>query len=339
MSARLEKIPVTLLTGFLGSGKTTLLNCILGLQDFADTAVIVNEVGEIGLDHALVRAGKDNIRLLESGCLCCAVEGTLTETMMDLWSLRHRGDIPAFRRVIIETSGLAEPGPIAGSLIQDRFLASHFALGRILVTIDALDGIRQLASFHEAVEQLAIADAVILTKTDLVHGDVADLTQAIRRVNATAPITRASLGAINPLVLAGSSGFRLETPASSHHGHSAFVCRAAYVDDPVSWSGVAAFADLCRRTYGPELLRCKGLLRIDGEDGAVLLQGVNGAFSTTRLERWPDSDSRSRVVCIFRGEPDRFESMLTLLHTEAGTMPPASLDELEQGSMACTLIR
>jgi len=339
MGARLEKIPVTLLTGFLGSGKTTLLNGILGLKDFADTAVIVNEVGQIGLDHVLVRAGADNIRLLESGCLCCAVEGTLTETMMDLWSLRHRGDIPAFGRVIIETSGLAEPAPIARSLIQDRFLSSHFVLGRILVTIDALDGIRQLSSFHEAVEQLAIADAVILTKTDLVHGDVAELTEAIRRVNSTAPIIRASLGAIDPSVLTGSSSFTLETPASSQHVHSDFVCRAAYVDDPVSWSGVAAFVDLCRRTYGAELLRCKGLLRIDGEGGAVLLQGVNGAFSTTTLERWPDSDPRSRLVCIFRGEPDRFESMLTLLHTEAGTMPPASLDELEQGSMACALIR
>lgn len=324
------RVPTSLLTGFLGSGKTTLLNGLLKHKQLADTAIIVNEFGTIGVDHLLVRAGSDNIRLLESGCICCATDGSLTDTLIDLWTLSRQGRIPAFRRVIIETSGLAEPAPIARAIMQDQLLAPRFSLGRIIVTIDAVHGARELAHGHTAVEQLAAADVVILTKTDAADSDATGAKKAIRRFNATAPIIASVHGDVGPEVLIGKSGF-VDAPSSGHHHDCEFVERSICSHIVATWSGIAAFTDLCHRTYGSSFVRCKGLLAVEGEPGPILLQGVNGVFGTERLERWPDEDRRSRLICIFREDPKRFTQVLKLLQAEPGTQPPGSLNELEAG--------
>ena len=163
-----ERIPVTLLTGFLGSGKTTLANRLLRRPSFANTAVIVNELGEIGLDHLLVERGDDSVLLLDSGCLCCALQGGLRETLADLFVRRAAGSVPRFERVVIETTGVADPGPIANALVLDALLRAEFRLAAIVTTVDALHATRQLSEEPEAVRQIVLADVLIATKTDLV---------------------------------------------------------------------------------------------------------------------------------------------------------------------------
>jgi G3E family GTPase len=162
-------IPVTVLTGFLGSGKTTLANRFLRRPPFANTAVIVNELGEIGLDHLLVERGDDSVLLLDSGCLCCALQGGLRETLADLFVRRAAGSVPRFERVVVETTGVADPGPIANALVLDALLRAEFRLAAIVTTVDALHATRQLTDEPEALRQVVLADVLIVTKTDLLR--------------------------------------------------------------------------------------------------------------------------------------------------------------------------
>src|SRR5689334_3747172 len=185
------RIPVHVLTGFLGSGKTTLLNRLLREPGLADTAVIVNEFGEIGLDHLLVTGGRDNVLLLESGCLCCTLLDSLRETLADLYHRRARGELPPFRRVVVETTGLADPAPILLTLLRDPVATAWYELGRVVVTVDAVHGAEQLADYPEARAQVAAADLVLFTKTDLAGGAPAGLSDAVARINAAARLADA----------------------------------------------------------------------------------------------------------------------------------------------------
>ncbi len=159
--------PVNIITGFLGSGKTTLLQRLLRSPQLSDVAVLVNEFGEVGLDHHLLQGVAESTLLLENGCLCCAVRGDLQKALRDLLSRRTRGDVPHFRRVVIETSGLADPAPIAYTLLSEAVLRHHFRLSGIVTTVDAVNGAAQLGDFAEAVKQVSMADRIVVTKTDL----------------------------------------------------------------------------------------------------------------------------------------------------------------------------
>ncbi|MCP5328248.1 MAG: GTP-binding protein [Sinobacteraceae bacterium] len=203
-----ERIPIIVLTGFLGSGKTVLLNALLQQPGFADSAVIVNEFGEIGLDHLLVASAKENIVLLDAGCLCCAVLGSLKETLADLYHRRARTEVPAFKRVLIETTGLADPAPILQSIMRDSLITHSYRLAGLVCLVDALHGEAQLAAHAEAQAQIAYADRIVVTKTDLLGGTCPEsLAQRLRELNPGAEQLVASFGqvAATDLLKAGTA--------------------------------------------------------------------------------------------------------------------------------------
>src|SRR5271154_2100650 len=184
-----ELTPVNIITGFLGSGKTTLLQRLLRSPDLSDVAVLVNEFGEVGLDHHLLQNVAESTLLLENGCLCCAVRGDLQKALRDLLSRRTRGDIPHFRRVVIETSGLADPAPIAYTLLSEAVLRHHFRLSGIITTVDAVNGAMQLDSFAESVKQASMADRLVVNKADLSDAPaLAALRRRLRSLNISAQI-------------------------------------------------------------------------------------------------------------------------------------------------------
>src|SRR5438105_6184265 len=179
--------PVNLITGFLGSGKTTLLQRLLGDPALADTAVLINEFGEVGLDHHLLERIDDTMVLLQSGCLCCTIRGELSAAIRDLHSKRERGTVPRFRRLVVESTGLADPFPILSTVQADPVLRHHFRLGNVITTVDAVNGLGR----PETIKQVAVADRLVLTKTDLAP-DVAKLLAQIHRLNPDAPLWRAA---------------------------------------------------------------------------------------------------------------------------------------------------
>src|SRR5450631_3691719 len=184
-------IPVNLITGFLGTGKTTLLQRLLGHPALADTAVLINEFGEVGLDHHLLERIDDTMVLLQSGCLCCTIRGELSDAIKDLFSKRERGVVPPFRRLVIESTGLADPFPILSTVQADPVLKHHFRLGNVITTVDAVNGMRQLDAQPECVKQVAVADRLVLTKTDLAAAETTRLlVERLRRINPTAPLWR-----------------------------------------------------------------------------------------------------------------------------------------------------
>ena len=194
-----ERLPVSVLTGFLGSGKTTLLKHLLTQPGLDKVAVIVNEFGEIGLDHTLIESSSEGVVLLNSGCLCCTVRGDLIDTMRNLFLKRVRGEVPEFDRVVIETTGLADPAPILHTLMSDPLVAARFRLDGVVTTVDAVHGTSQLDAQPEPVKQAAVADRIVLTKTDIAEPKAVEaLVDRLRRLNPAAPIERATLGKIDP---------------------------------------------------------------------------------------------------------------------------------------------
>lgn len=343
--ASAEKIPIVVLTGFLGSGKTVLLNALLRQPGFADSAIVVNEFGEVGLDHLLVASAEENIVLLDAGCLCCAVLGSLKETLLDLWHRRAQSQVPPFRRVLVETTGLADPGPIVQSIMRDSVVTHFYRLAGLVCVVDALHGVGQLEAHDEARSQVAYADRLVVTKTDLLHGDCPPaLRSRLRALNPDADIVVASRGELSAEALLRSAAAtadlpwlgRLATraehahaphddshpPHDAHAHHDPGVGSVSFVvDDDVTWSGLAAWIDVLRHRYGRTLLRCKGLVNVAG--APVVVHGVQTMFDTRRLPDWPDAERRSRLVLIGKGlERGELESLLGWLGTPEGTQPP-----------------
>jgi G3E family GTPase len=226
----IERLPVSLLTGFLGSGKTTLLKHLLGHPGLADTAVIINEFGDVGLDHRLVESTTDQTVLLDSGCLCCTIRGDLIDTLRSLFKRRAKGEIPAFRRVVIESTGLADPAPILHTLMSDPLIADRFRLDGVIATIDAVNGMEQLDRQPESVKQAAVADRLVLTKTDLAAPErAAALKQRLGRLNPAAPLLEAVRGAVDPARLLDAGLFR---PEAKSPDVRAWLRAEAYAAEP-----------------------------------------------------------------------------------------------------------
>lgn len=295
------KTPVVLVTGFLGSGKTTLIARLLQRSELGETAVIVNELGEVGIDHHLLRRVDERTVLLASGCVCCVLRGDLSDELRDLLDRRDSGEIPHFRRVVIETSGVAEPAPIVHTLLTDPLLPHHYSLDSIVATVDGEHGLRG----HEALQQVAAADTIVITKADVAEPAALESLEAeLVRLNPTARTVRASFGEIEPeLLLAASPNDVREAPAAANGHHPGHDIEAVVLtlDRSIDWTAFGIWLTMLLHARGSEILRIKGLLDTGGE-GPLLVDCVQHAvYPPVHLETWPDEDRRSRLVFIGRG--------------------------------------
>ena len=301
--ARGPRLPVIAVTGFLGSGKTTLIKALLDRPEGANTAVVVNEYGEIGIDHALLRSSSDVTVLLGNGCLCCNLRSDLQETLRELFADRARGAVPSFERVVIETSGLADPGPVLQTFATDRALGREFHLQALVCVIDAVTGAGNLERMPEARKQIALADRIVLTKSDLADaGTTERLVERIGGLNP-APVGIAADGVIAPAflldeALAPRQSFALGE-AEHTHGLQSF---SLIFEEPLSWPGFEQAMAVLAGLRGPDLLRVKGLVAVAECRGPVVVHFVQHvAHPPVELEDWPDEDRRSRLVFVTRG--------------------------------------
>jgi G3E family GTPase len=331
-----ELIPVSLLTGFLGSGKTTVLNHVLHHPAMEKSAVIVNEFGEVGLDHELTVTGAEDMVLLNSGCLCCTVRGDLVNTLRDLMMLRLREDVPSFERILIETTGLADPAPILHTLMSDQLVTNYFRLDGVIATVDAVNGEDTLNRQFESVKQAAVADRILMTKTDLVNSSaVTSLEMRLNAINPAAPRLWVTNGVVEPDVLFNAGLFN---PASKgpdverwlqdeayaaektddhadgrdhghDHDHAHDVNRhddhissfCVTYDEPLRLDALEQWFDTIMMLKGPDLLRIKGIVNVAEVDKPVVIHGVQHVFHPPAvLDAWPSEDQRTRIVFITR---------------------------------------
>ena len=298
--ARGAKVPVTVLTGFLGVGKTTLLKRFLETPEGAGTAVVINEFGETGIDDALVRGSADATVLIGNGCLCCIARTDLQETLRGLLVERERGELPDFRRIVIETSGLADPSPILQTFATDRALGEAFYLELVVTVADAAAGLKTLEWSAEARKQAILADRIIVSKSDIATSE--PLRARLRALNANAEIIEAVNGVVDPACFTEpGDGARNPFVAEAEHsdGISSFTLT---FDTPMLWIVWLRAMDTLMAMRGGDLLRVKGFLAVEGCAGPVVVQFVQHlAHPPVELRDWPDDDRRSRVVFITRG--------------------------------------
>jgi G3E family GTPase len=318
-------IPVTVLTGFLGSGKTTILSRVLRERNFSDTAVIVNEFGAVGLDHLLVESTDESIIDLSCGCICCTIRGDLMATLIDLHKRREAGKISKFRRVVIETTGLADPAPIIHTLMQEPTVFTHYRLSQIVTAVDAVNGMEALDRQSEAVKQVAVADAVLVTKTDITENDamLSALEERLENLNPTATISHCVDGVAAPNTLfyggiydpvdkgAGVVSWLAREKTDEHHspntdrnrhgdGINTFALHRA---NPVSRGALAVFMQMLADQKGDELLRLKGIVVLsDDPSRPAVVHGIQHVIHPIRrLNAWPSGEIRTSLVFIVRG--------------------------------------
>jgi G3E family GTPase len=315
--------PVNLITGFLGSGKTTLLQRLLADPALADTAVLINEFGEVGLDHHLLERIDDTMVLLQSGCLCCTIRGELSAAIRDLHSKRERGMVPRFRRLVVESTGLADPFPILSTVQADPVLRHHFRLGNIITTVDAVNGLGQLARQVECTKQIAVADRLVLTKTDLAEAKATDvLVERLGRINPSAPLWRAAEAPLDAAALlshdlfatAGRSEaarrwFAAELAANdsaqatdrNRHDETIHAFALSF-DGQLDWTLFGLWLTMLLNRHGDRVLRVKGILNVADADTPVAIHGVQRlVHPPIHMAAWPDDDRRSRLVFIVDG--------------------------------------
>jgi G3E family GTPase len=312
---RAASIPVSVVAGFLGAGKSTLLNRLLREPELADALVIVNEWGEIGLDHLLIEKIEGDVILLSSGCLCCSLRGDLVDALRDLAARREEGRIAPFMRIVIETSGLADPAPILLALMTDALLAARYRFAGIVTLVDAVNGADTLRNNGESSRQVALADRIAITKSDLLEDSerpakLAALRESLRALNPGAPIadiaagefSAADLIAIDPFAVASP---RARLPAGRFAAEHKTSVRAfsLRLQEPVKAPALTMFLDLLRAALGPRLLRVKGLIALaENPAEPLVIHGVQHIFHPPRrLKAWPDADRSTRIVVIVEG--------------------------------------
>jgi G3E family GTPase len=298
------------LTGFLGAGKTTLLKRFLESPEGSGTAVVINEFGAVGIDDQLVRASSEETVLLGNGCLCCTTRSDLQIALRRLIAEREHGQVPHFRRVVIETSGLADPGPLLQTFATDRALGGEFSVEVVLAVVDAANGLKTLEWSAEARKQAILADRFIVTKTDI--ADPAATEQLMLRLAALNPHAETAVAVAGAL----AANLLTDAPDSSGRRHSGFIAEAAHSDGirsfvfteatPMPWIPFAQAMEALVALRGADLLRVKGLLNVAGCRGPVVVQFVQHlAHAPVELEAWPDQDRTSRVVFITRNIEER----------------------------------
>ena len=359
-----SRIPVTLVTGFLGSGKTTLINAGLKSPDLAKTVVVVNEFGAVGLDHQLYTSSNDAVVVLENGCLCCTVKSDLIATMNSLYHDRARGDLPDFNNVVIETTGLAEPGPVLQAFLSEPTLDGLYRVVNVVTVVDAVNWPSTAEKHEEALRQVALADDILITKLDLQGDDsISDLSAQLQAMNPTASISKVNLNtdAVAPLLM--HKGFDAADPMADPSEWLSIATYEAYEQknkDPEGISdqsvplhlvakGIESFVltranpinreelqfllDGIGQNLGPSLLRVKGLINILEEPGKpAVVQGVQHLLhNLTWLEKWPSADERTRIVFITQGVArDQLKDMIEILDR----MSKRTFEARERGRLA-----
>jgi G3E family GTPase len=320
-----ERMPVTLFTGFLGSGKTTLLNRILADRRMARSLVLVNEFGEVGLDHLFMEQVGGDMVLLQSGCVCCTIQGDLDKTLRDIARRRAREETPPFDRVLLETTGLADPAPILQLLLNNPMISHDYRLDGVVTTVDAVNGARQLDEHPEALKQAAVADRLLISKTDIAEvAASAGVRSRLASLNPGAALFEIVQGEVDPALLFDSGPFdatgksdavrawlNAEAHDHAHHGHEHAHDRSRHdahigsfcltFEEPLDWDRFNQWLMAVRAAWGDRLLRVKGVLDVAGESQPLVIHGVHRTFHPpTLLARWPDEDRRSRLVFITR---------------------------------------
>lgn len=326
------RVPVLLVTGFLGAGKTTLVKALLECPEGRGTAVVVNEFGEIGIDDALltiatgVAGAAAQVVLLGGGCLCCAVRSDLETTFRTLFADRARGAVPPFERVVLETSGADDPTPILQTFLSDRALAREYHLQAVVAVVDALNAADALDTAPEARRQVAIADRIVLTKRDLTAPNtIAALERCLRALNPHAPVQSARHGQVAPGFLLADSHLPHPTAlAAEATPHTAGLATfTLQFETPFAWRTLTTALNLLCDLRGPDLLRVKGFVAVEGCRGPVVIQAVRHVLHRPlELEAWPDpTDRRSRLVFITRGDLQR-APVLDLFRAVLALTPP-----------------
>lgn len=299
------KTPVVLVTGFLGSGKTTLISRLLGHSQLGETAVIVNELGEVAIDHHLLRRVDERTVVLANGCVCCTLRDDLAVELRDLLNRRDTGEIPAFRRVVVETTGIADPAPIVNTLLADALVPHHYELETVIATVDGQHGL----TGDEALRQVAAADTLVVTKPDLAATDeLEELERTLAALNPAAGVLRVSHGDVEPdeLLRQRRDGAALDgvtlSPASTAPVHDGAVSATVLdLDAALDWTAFGIWLTMLLQARGTDVLRVKGLLDLGGP-GPVLLNCVQHAVHPpVHLDAWPDGERRSRLVVIGLG--------------------------------------
>ena len=318
---QINQIPVTVITGFLGSGKTTLLSSILKKKEMQKTAVIINEFGEIGLDHALIEHTDENIVELQSGCICCTIQGDLNKTLIDLFDKMMNGKVSSFNRILIETTGLANPVPIIHTLMSSIELIRIYSLDGVITVVDSINGEKTLDLHEESLKQLALAEKIILSKTDIVDkDDIKSLVYRIKDINPVSQIIFSKFGNIPLEEIFGLGAYdpykksadvknwlAAEKYKDKKHHHHHDVNRhnenirafSMMSENPVNMIALSFFRDMITAALGANLLRMKGIVNIAGEERPAVIHGVQHIFHPVQwLETWPDNDRRTKLVFI-----------------------------------------
>ena len=310
-------VPVTIVTGFLGAGKTTLIADLLRRPELARTAVLINEVGSIGIDHHLVREVRGDAIVLASGCVCCTVAGDLVRALLELYAQAARKEIPAFERVLLETTGLADPTAVVATLLQQPLLAKVYRPGAVVTVVDGVVGAATVAAHPEATSQIALADRLIISKVDVAEpAAVAALAAELRRRNRSAELLHTSGTVDADVLLAPAAGddarglglkawIAASTGRPGHGVHADVTTFAIALAHPVRMGPLALWLSIMTQMHGGKLLRVKGLVAVAGEDRPLVIQTVQHVVVPARqLEAWPDDDHRTRLVFIARGLPE-----------------------------------
>ncbi|MCK0209722.1 GTP-binding protein [Starkeya koreensis] len=312
MAAGDDTVEVFLLSGFLGSGKTSLIRRLLNEPALADTALIINEFGEIGLDQLFVRSAVENTLLLENGCVCCSIRGDLTDTIGELFVRAGNGEIPAFSRIIVETTGLADPAPVVAELRRLSGTPRPVRLAKVIVTVDGVLGPEHIRTCDEAVAQIAQADLCLITKADIVDANIVNaLADSLRGMNPAARVAILDPGALDiasllapePVPPAPPRAYRLRQggAAARHRGVATW---SREVEEPLGWAKLRDWLDLLYSLRAPNLIRMKALLNLEGAAGPVVIHGVGPLFGWPEpLDSWPTARPLSRLVVITRNMP------------------------------------
>ena len=351
MAVYSELIPIFIITGFLGSGKTTLLNKMLKHPSLGDAAVLINEFGDVGLDHLLVEAVDEGVVVLESGCICCTIREDLKKTILDLHDKRTKGEIPPFRRMVIETTGLADPAPILFTLMSDTQLRYHYRLGMVITTVDSVNGWFQLDQNEECVKQVTVADRIVLTKSDIAEtGQTDRLKKRLVRINTSADFITAVAGDLDIARLltadlydpehkgedvlrwlrdeeirAGEAHDHQAVDTGRHEAHIHSFC--IIQEEPIDWTAFGIWLTMLLHTHGEDILRVKGMLHVVGVETPVIVNGVHHIIHPPfHLKAWPSEDKRSRIVFIVRDLPrEQIEESLSVFNRVGGAVRPRNI--------------